>query len=162
MSVAAKYGIMKPHIQEFPMPDSDIALAKKQLAGDLMMLVIVQAVTLSPSAQWFTVEAFLFFGIQIRGLGWMGDMALIMTFGLLIASVAACWGCYKLYSSQVVPFWIRVYGNGIFLFIPLFLIMFNISFLRIYFFYWFVLLFHSYGLIPQFFISRWLAKVAES
>jgi hypothetical protein len=129
------------------MPDSDIALAKKRLASDVMIIVGVQVV-----ASCVAIPCFL---------AWEHDFFVFALIVMLISFVAAMYGCAKLYDSKIMPFWIRVYGIGIFLFPPLGLVMIQFDFLAEHFFYLFVILWYGYGLIPQFFISRWLAKAAE-
>jgi hypothetical protein len=145
------------------MPDADIALAKKRLARELRNSVIVQ---------------FIAFFVAILGIGSIqsvpkSDIILglcqgIASNGIMFSSSFALLGCYRLFGTVFLPVWIRIYGLGgwffvLIAFVSLILFCQN-DFVASIFrpllgFLWFA--FSLYCLIPQFFISRWLAKAAE-
>jgi hypothetical protein len=141
------------------MPDADIALAKKRLARDLI-LVIVQVVGLCAVVPDFFVQ-----DVYI--------LVLLGTVGVYTSLLAGFWGCHSLYHSKDVPFWLRVYGACIYLLLLIwFLFILYVDLyvdsleMKIWEFYRIhvidtIFSFHGYCLLPQFFISRWLAKAAE-
>jgi hypothetical protein len=140
------------------MPDSapnfsDIALAKKRLARVLGTLVIVRIVYLCFVTLGFleAMSVLPFSSDDFIGTG--------VLLGLFAAVGAEFGGSHALCRSKILPTWIRIYGAGFFLLFSLWVLLLWLT-LSPYVFVAIVLL-PLYGLIPQFFISRWLAKTAE-
>jgi hypothetical protein len=142
------------------MPDSDIALAKKRLARDVRIYVIVQIVALCAAVLgWF-----LTYSHFILNLRW--DMIHAFCFilyaaGILVSTAAGFWCCDRLSKAAFLPFKLRVYAfSGSLLFYVFFLVVLlsrELSLLvKI-----LCCIFLLYCILPQFFISRWLAKAAE-
>jgi hypothetical protein len=136
------------------MPNADIALAKKRLAGDLMILVIIQAVAVCILwLLWNDVKNDIY--------------AASISVGLCVFIVTALWDSYRLVNVVFIPVWLRIYGGsvGFFSFFALtclfgfFIDDFPVTeeTFRLFVAY----LFPFYVILPQFFISRWLAKAAE-
>jgi len=141
------------------MTDFDVALAKKQLARELKILVIVQVVALCIAGlglfplvskiipnypAWDTIHSHC------------GVFALC---GMVVSVVFGIWGCLKLTCIAFLaslPYSLRAYLWGIVVFLFfLFLVPLNPLFEM--FFCALIL----YCVIPQFFIARWLASEAK-
>ena len=136
---------------------SDISIAQKRLARELRIFVVIQVVALFVA----TCGA----SIVLLGL----DMALIDGFGsilglsgIAVSSIIAFCGCYKLQRAVFLPVSIRTYGSsGVFFIIcliplvPFLPVPFDMLVAALIFIYPF------YGIIPQYFIARWLARQME-
>ena len=144
---------------DVPPNDSNHFLAKKRLAQELRIFVIVQTVALSFAA--------LGAGIVLIDLG--GDViapfcVVLIAFGMMASFLMAFWGYRRLSIVLFLPALLRIYAYGgyFLLFVLLFtaapwtnhylspnLFTFAVPLI-------FIVPF--YGLIPQFFIARWLAR----
>jgi hypothetical protein len=140
------------------MPDADIALAKKRLAWELRIIVVVQVV-----------------GVFIYGLGFfLRDSGVIPNYpawdvihslcgvftlvGICAFIVAVYWGSYRLMVATFLPIGLHIYGASVWILPLLALILASWDYALPLFV---PLAFLCYVIIPQFFISRWLAKAAE-
>jgi hypothetical protein len=141
------------------MPDSDpnlsdIALAKKRLAGDLRIIVIVQVVALCDLwVLWLTSPH------DLAGAGIVQELTAV---GMMMFPLAAIYGAVKLTNnaSFSLPVRVRIYAFSVLGFPVLILSVLPVMPIHS------VVLpsllcFPFYCIIPQFFISRWLAKAAE-
>jgi len=144
--------------------DFDVALARKQFARSLRILVIVQVVGLCMAIPGALLQVFpfLLFGAD--------SLAMFTAVGVCLWMGGAMAGCWVIWHSKIMPRRIHLYGKFggmsmmIFcIFIPLSQMGFVIPFFVVMFFayVWFVLLFLGCGFIIQFYIARWLAKEAK-
>ena len=143
-----------------PTNDSDYPLAKKRLAVGLRNIVIGQTVALS----------ILALGILILGIAFVVRWEIGASVGLfligfwaVVSVILATLGTHRLSGALVfLPRLIRFYVSGYFLFPVPFFLPVALPFLReIISIPILGIVFLLYGLIPQFFIARWLARQAE-
>jgi len=155
------------------MTDFDVALARRQFARSLWILVIVQIVGLCVAILGFLMQEFPFFGAFVpRGVGWQDGLAMFTAVGVCMSVGAALGTCFVLGFSKmlpirilILPIRIQIYGAvGCLLACLWFLLMLTVIFVPwipdlfelatwLAFFWWLV-----YCPIPQFFIARWLVK----
>jgi hypothetical protein len=138
------------------MTDTDIALAKKRKANELFIYVIVEAL-----GTFVMAFGLLFFCIgdmqndlELKNIG-----IVVSLLGSLFSGIFALGGCARLAEAEFLPTSIRQYGRVGYILFLLFMLAMSLS-LRILVFILIVVI-PFYGLIPQYFIARWLAKEAE-
>ena len=139
---------------------SEHSLAQKRLAHDLKIIVLVQVVALCA----FAVGLFFFGSNRIpNSPEWDHIHSLCGVLGVsgtIVFIVTAFWGFGKTINDVFLPFPVRIYGIGGFLF---FFLIFSIprfvppACSLILF-----VAFPFYCVVPQFFIARWLTKEAEN
>jgi hypothetical protein len=142
------------------MTDTDIALAKKRLARDLKIGVLIQVVALC-----------------IFGVGWWGYFGNLVPnypqwdkihslcgwltyFGAVVCIGTAFWGSRLIMDVAYLPTWTRIYAGSVWAYIP-FALCANIFFYTGTTLIILLSMYPFYCLIPQFFIARWLAKEAK-
>jgi len=146
-----------------PINDSDQFIAKKRLARELRKYVIGQAVALFAA----TLGALPFFtGVMqndpkldaVYAFAWI-----LCGAGVLVSIVLAFWVCYKLWLAVFLPIAIRIYGLVGYTFVVFFVILYPLGFVALHIGLGTLFLGSPvYGLIPQCFIVRWLAKEVEN
>ena len=134
------------------MSDSDISLAKKRLARDLKILVVVQVGALCVAGLGLSL-----FGsdVVLNRPDWDAIHSLcgvLGVSGLITFVVATFLGAFRLANAAIsLPIQVRIYALGILGFPVLFFLVPP----------WFILLlpcFLLYSIIGQFLIARWLEK----
>jgi hypothetical protein len=139
------------------MTNTDISTARKRLARELQIIVIVQVIALC--AVWL-----LIFGSSMVSDETIHVLCdLLGVFAMIVFVVSAIWGCIKFTNVDFLPISMRLYAWGIFLFLPiLFAVLYPLSHKEAFMF--FAILIYIFPFcctIPQFFIARWLAKEAK-
>jgi hypothetical protein len=142
------------------MSDSDIAFAKKRLAGSLRILVLVQLAALG---------SLVAFGVaNVVGFLENTEMNVVSaicnylpTFAVFSFLLATLWGICKIMWIARRPVAVRIYLWGFLFYFGLLFVFIVFSepnwFLQL-----FIWIFPFYCVLPQFFISRWLTKAAEA
>ena len=142
---------------DMPINAPDHFTAKKRLVGDLRIYVVIQAVALFVSVWGVGIVLLDLDGAVIDGLGSVLGLS-----GMGVSFVMAFLACHKLWHAVFLPNSIRNYGFGIYVLALCFLFLSPV--LLAPFFVLFIVLFFAhplYGIVPQYFIARWLAKEVE-
>ena len=147
--------------------NSDLLLAKKRLANGLRNIVVAQTVVL-----FVPVLGVLLFCIAVV-LKWETGASLgifLACFWFVVSVILASLGCHRLSNATVPqPKSVRLYASSYFVlpFLLIFLLFLCPPFLcppfvEVLIVFTVLIGYPFYGLIPQFFIARWLTKEAEN
>jgi len=132
--------------------NADIALAKKRKARELLIYVIVQTFAMSIAVSGLLFEYFV--NVQNDRVGFI-----VFCLGMLCSGIFALGGCARLAEAAFLPISIRLYGRVGYLLFLLFLLSISLSLKILCLTLSCIIPF--YGLIPQFYIARWLENEAK-
>jgi hypothetical protein len=134
------------------MRNADISLAKKRKARELLIYVIVQTFAMSIAVSGLLFEYFI--DVQNDRVG-----ITVFVLGAISSGIMALGGCARLAEATFLPISIRLYGRVGYLLYLLLLLSVSLSLTIL----GLILLcvIPLYGLIPQFYIARWLEKEAK-
>jgi len=131
-----------------PINSSDHSLAKLCLADELRPIVSTQLITL-----------FIILPGALLDCAGIGFGLLLAFLGIGVSILMALWGCFKLLDAAFLPVLVRIYAiTGCALFPGYIFIATSLPMVGFILFY----IFWLYGIVPQYFIARWLAKEAEN
>jgi hypothetical protein len=141
------------------MNTTDTFLAKKRLAHELKILVIVQGIALCITG----LGSFLFSSNVVPNYPDWDTIHLLCgcsaLTGIIVSIITACWGSYKLMDVVCLPMGLRIYSGSVW--ILLLLVFLGLTLDAVLSILLTIGLLLFYCIIPQFFIARWLANVTK-